>query len=198
LTLDGNYITFEIEIGGREPELNSFSKNFDSLEWNSKHIKPLGPKGMAYMGGAPAELIIFIFSLAANILSIAKILAERIASEGDTIIRIEGKEIRLKGKWTAEEISDLLSKFAQKRSKEEAMKHIAKIKSAKIREAKKELENVEAAIAQYEKLVDAFKKLPEKGLDQKRKYASYKKTLTQFQMKATNIKSFIDFLKQEF
>jgi hypothetical protein len=190
-------VTFEIEIAGKEPEINSFSKKFDSLEWVSKHIKRLGPEGTAYMGGAPAELIIFVFSLTANILAIAKILAERIASKGDSVIRVEGKEIRLKGKWTTEEIYDLLSKFAQKRSKEEAMEHIAKIKSAKIREAKKELEDVEAAIAQYEKLVETFYKLPEKGVQEKQKYAEYKKTLTQLQRKATNIKSFIAFFKQK-
>lgn len=191
------FVTFEIELAGNEPELDAFSKKFDNLEWTSKHIKRIGPKGVAYLGGAPADLIIFVFSLAANILAIAKILAERIANGGDSVIRVEGKEIRLKGKWTAEEICDLLSKIVAKRGKEEAMKYITKIKSAKIKEAKKELKTVEAAITQYEKLVETFNKLAEKGLQEKRKYREYKKKLSELQMKATYIKSFIVFLKQK-
>jgi hypothetical protein len=198
LSSDKQFVTFEIEHGGREPELNNFSKKFDNLQWASKHMRIRGPKGIVYSGGAPADLIIFILSLAANIFTISKILAERIADGGDSVIRAEGKEIRLKGKWTAEEISNLLNSTVTKKGKEEAIKQINKEKTAIIRGAKQELASVKATIVQYEKLVETFNKLTEKGPQERRKYREYKKRLLNLQARAATIESFIDVMKQKY
>jgi len=197
LSSKDRFVTFELEFHGRQPELDGFSKEFDDLQWVSKHLNILGPKGAAYLGGAPAELILFVLSITANILAISKILAERVASGGDSIIRVGDKEIILKGKWKPQEIANVITLISKQTSKEEALRNIAKVKSAKIRETRKELETIEDTIPQYEKLVKTFNELPKKGKPQKRKLKEYQMRLSELQQKAENLRSFIDFLRQK-
>lgn len=190
------FVTFELEFHGRQPELNEFSKQFDDMQWVSKQINILGPKGVAYLGGAPAELVIFVLSITANILAISKILAERVARGGDSIIRARDKEIIFKGKWKPQEIANVITIISKKTTKEEALRNIARVKSAKIRETRKELETIEDTISQYEKLVKTFNELPEKGEPQRRKLKEYQMRLSELQQQAENLRSFIDFLRQ--
>jgi len=197
LSSDEKYLVFEIESHGREPELNHFSKELNEFKWVSKSVHRLGPDGVAYYGGAPAELIALVLSLTANLLAIAKILAERVSNGKDSLIRIDGKEVRLKGKWKAEEIADIINVVAKRVDKKEAFEKIAQIKSEKIEEAKKELSDVGGFISQYERLVKTFKKLSEKGTEQKKKHAEYKKKLIELKAQADYLNSLISFLQQK-
>jgi len=197
LSSKDQFVTFELEFHGRQPELDGFSKEFDDLQWVSKHMNILGPKGAAYMGGAPAELVLFVLSATANILTISKILAERTAHKDESIIRVEDKEIILKGKWKPQEIARVITLISKQTSKQEALRNIAKVKSAKIKEAREELEAIEDAIPKYEKIVKTFYELPKKEEPQKRKLREYQMKLLELQQKAKNLRSFINFLRQK-
>lgn len=191
------FATFELIFHGREPELDDFSKEFNHLQWVSKHIRRLGPKGAMYWGGAPAELLILVVSLAANILTIVDILTKRVARGHDSIIRVGKKEIQLKGVWRSKEIADILNIISRKTSKEEALKQIAEIKSGKITEAREQLTTIEGTIQEYERLVETFDDIPKKKRWQKKRAEEYKKTLTKLQKEAEYLEAFIDFLKQQ-
>lgn len=123
------FTTFELIFHGKEPELNDFSNEFSNLQWVSKNIRRLGPDEAVYAGGAPAELIILVVSLTANIFTIANILAKRLARKQDSIIHIGNKEIQLKGVWKPKEIANILNVISRKTSREEALKQISEIKS---------------------------------------------------------------------
>lgn len=191
------FIVFELMFHGREPELDSFSNEFNRLQWVSKHIRRLGPPEVQYFGGAPAELVILVVSLTANIVTIADIIAKRIARKRDSIIRVGKKEIQLKGAWRPKEIADVLSVISRKTSKEEALKQIAEIKSAKITEARTRLAFLKGAIHQYKRLVETFNDISEPKNWQKKRAEEYQKRLTELQKEADYIRSFIDFLSQE-
>jgi len=191
------FIVFELVFHGREPELDTFSKEFNSLQWASKNIRRLGPPEVQYYGGPPAELVILAISLTANILTIADILAKRLARGHDSTIRVGKKEIQLKGAWRPKEIADILSTISKKTSKKEALKQIAKIKSDKIIEARARLADLEDAIHKYQKLVEMFNDIPEKKNWQKERAKEYQKRLAELQKEADSLRSFIDFLRQE-
>jgi len=191
------FTTFELVFHGRVPELNGFSKEFNNLHWASKHVRRLGPEGRAYFGGAPAELIILIVSFVANIITIADILAKRLARGHDSVIRIGKKEIKLEGKWTAKEIADIINVISKKTRKEEALRQVAKIKSTKIAEVKQQLVEKEQVIHDYERLVKGFADIPKKKKWQKIRAKEYQKRLIGLQKEAQYLRSFIDFLKQE-
>jgi len=192
-----DFTVFELVFHGREPELASFSKEFPDLQWASKHVRRLGPEGMAYFGGAPAELIILVISLLANIFTIADILAKRLSQGYDSTIRVANKEIQLKGVWKPEEIVNVLNSISKKISKEEAMTQIAEIKSAKITETREKLVALQKNIEKYEKLVETFNEIPKKKEWQRKKAEEYKKRLAELRKEADYLKSFIDFLETE-
>lgn len=152
---------------------------------------------MAYSGGAPAELIILIISLLANVFTIADILAKRLSQGHDSIIRVGNKEIQLKGVWESGEIANILNSISKKIGKEEASKQIAEIKSAKITETKEKLTALENTIKEYEKLVETFNDIPKKKRWQKKKAEEYKKRLAELREEADYLKTFIDFLRKE-
>jgi len=191
------FIVFELVFHGREPQLDTFSNEFDRVQWVSKHIRTLGPPEVAYHGGPPAELVVLVVSLSANILTIADILAKRLARRNDNIIRVGKKEIQLKGVWRPEEIADVLTLISKKTSKKGALEHIAEIKSARIIETRKQLMFLEDAIHAYEKLVKTFNDIPEKKNWQKKRAKEYQKRLSDLQKEADSLMSFIDFLSRE-
>jgi len=158
---------------------------------------PPGTEGNSVLRGAPAELVVFVLSIAANILAISKILSERVSRGHDSVIRVGEKEVLLKGKWNPEEIANVISVISKQTSKEEALKYIAKIKSAKIEEAKRELAEIKSNIRQYKKLVQIFYELPKKEKHHKKKLKEYQNKLDEFQKRKEYLKSFIDFLNQE-
>lgn len=189
------FIALELIFHGREPELDDFSKEFNNLHWVSKHIRRLGPENIAYSGGSPAELIILAVSVTANILTIADILAKRLANGHESTVRIGKREIDLRGKWKPEEIAEILNTISSKASKIQALKQIAEIKSFKIAETKEELATLANTIHTYERLVETFNDIPKKKYWQKKKAQEYQKKLIELRKEAEHLRSFIDFLK---
>jgi hypothetical protein len=49
------FIVLEFAFRGREPDLGTFSREFDDVKWASTHLRRLGPKDIQYYGGPPAE-----------------------------------------------------------------------------------------------------------------------------------------------
>jgi len=192
-----NFIALDLVFHGRRPDLDTFSRDFDEVRWASRYLRPLGPPHKYYYGGSPAELVVLVVSLAANIVTIADILAKRLAQRQDSVIRIGKKEIRLQGPWKPKEIVRVVTATNTPTSKQEALKRMRQIKSDRIAETRAKLADLEGAIRDYENLVQGFRSIPKKQAWQKKRAKDYKKRLVELQKERDQLVSFIDFLGQE-
>lgn len=192
-----DFTVFELVFRGREPELHTFSREFDDLQWSSKYIRRLGPKNVAYYGGSPAELIVLIVSVTANILTVADILTKRLRNGHESTIRVGKREIQFKGSWKAEEIATVIGTLSPKIQEKEVRRKIVGIKSVRTAETLEQLSDLEGMIHKYEELVQGFNEIPKKESWQKTKAQEYQRTLVALQKQAENLRSFILFLGQE-
>jgi hypothetical protein len=180
---------------GKEPELNTFSNEFSELRGITKTIRHLGPQEIAYFGGAPAELIIFLISLAANAVTITDILTKWLNKGKGSVIRFDHKEIQLKGAWTSEEIATVLHTISKQIS-EEALKLLKEMKTSKISEAEAQLTKLKETIQKYEELVEIFEDISNKKPWQTERAQEYQTRLDELRKEADNIKFFIDSLTE--
>ncbi len=188
-------IVLELTFGGRIPELEAFSKKFNEMPLAYKHVRRLGPPEMQYYGGAPAELVVLVVSLVANLDTIADILARRLRQGHNSAIRLGKREIRLDGKWKTSEIARVVAAIAPHTSQRKALKQLARIKSTRLAESKAKLVSLDDTIGDYEKLIQGFNDIPKQETWQKKKAVEYTKKLTELKKERDQLLSFIAFLR---
>jgi hypothetical protein len=198
MSSDDRFVALDPVFNGREPDLKTFSRRFDDVRLAHRHLRRLGPSNIAYSGGSPAELVVLVVSLAANMVAIADILAKRLAEGHDSIIRVGKKEIRLQGRWKPKDIVRVVTAISTPIGKQDASKQMKQIMSARITETRSELVTLERTIREYEKLVQGFNDIPKKTGWQKKRAKDYRKKLTELRKERHQLASFIDFLDQEY
>jgi len=191
------FVAFDLVFLGREPDLGTFSRKFDEVKWTSTHLRRLGPEHAAYFGGAPAELVVLVVSLAANVATIADILAKRLGKRGDSALRIGKKEITFQGPWKTKEISRVMAATITPTSKQEALKRMRQAKSHRIAETRAKLVDLEHAIGDYQGLVQGFNNMPKKQAWQKRRLRDFKTRLAELKKERAQLVSFMGFLERD-
>jgi hypothetical protein len=188
-------IVLELTFGGRSPELEAFWKEFNEMPLASKHLRRLGPPEIQYYGGAPAELVVLVVSLAANLVTIADILARRLKKGHYIAVRLGHREIRLDGKWKTSEIARVVACIAPPTNQRKALKQLARIKSTRLVESKAELVSLDGTIGDYQRLIQGFNDIPKQETWQKKKAAEYTKKLAELKKERDQLLSFIAFLR---
>ncbi len=188
-------IALEMTFGGRSPELEAFSKEFNEFPLAYMHLRRLDSAQYSYYGGPPAELVVLIVSLVANLVTITDILARRLNRGHYSAIRFGKKEIRLAGKWKAREIARVVAAIAPPTSQKKALKQLSGIKSARLAEAKAKLVSLDNTIRDYDRLIQGFDDVHNQKVWQKEKALEYSKTLSELKNERAQLLSFIAFLR---
>jgi hypothetical protein len=150
---------------------------------------------MAYYGGSPAELVVLVISLGANLLTIADIVAKRLHRGHSSSVRFDEKEIKLEGKWKPSEIARIVTTIVSPTSRAKALNQIEKIKSLNIAETKASLVSLEATIRDYEKLIQGFNDIPRQEAWQKKRVREYTRKLDKLRKERDQLSVFIAFLQ---
>ena len=178
---------FWVELGGNREEFNSLSEDFEKNQIHFEGKLAYPPMAMAL---PPHPIFFEIIAAVGSLIAVADILHKHLKGKKDdrerTItFKFNGKEMKIQGNYTKEEILLIIQKF----SKIAAPKDVSAISAKRKKQFKSELKELQQNLKTYQKLVEV-------GERQEKPNKQWKSKLKQYQLKKAEIESKIGLIEE--